>query len=77
MLGNAIELCEDLYHADYSGAPDDGSAWIEEDSYTFRISRGGSFDLGAGVCTSSSRFYEIPEEHQHYLGFRLARTANP
>ncbi len=77
MLGNAIELCEDLYHADYSGAPDDGSAWIEEDSYTFRISRGGSFDLGAGVCTSSNRFYEIPEEYQHYLGFRLARTANP
>lgn len=77
MLGNAIELCEDLYHADYCGAPEDGSAWIDEDGYTFRISRGGSFDLGAGVCTSSNRFCESPEEHQHYLGFRLARTTNP
>lgn len=74
MLGNAIELCEDLYHQNYEGAPADGSAWVLDTGFSFVVSRGGSFDLGAGVCTCFRRFYETPEERQHYLGFRLVRT---
>lgn len=74
MLGNAIELCEDSYHPGYDGAPADGSAWVESDEGSFVISRGGSFDLGEGACTSYRRFYEIAGERQHYLGFRLVRT---
>lgn len=74
MLGNAIELCEDLYHQNYEGAPADGSAWTDYGGYNTRISRGGSFDLGVAVCTCSERFVETPDARQHYLGFRLART---
>lgn len=73
MLGNAIELCEDLYHHNYEGAPTDGSPWVQG-SGSYRVSRGGSFDLGAGVCTPFSRFCEMENERQHYLGFRLVRT---
>jgi formylglycine-generating enzyme required for sulfatase activity len=75
MLGNALELCEDTYHPNYEGAPSDGSPWIQGNgSSSFQVSRGGSFDLGAGVCTPFARFYEIEQERQHYLGFRLVRT---
>lgn len=73
MLGNVLELCEDIYHPNYEGAPSDGSPWVQG-SGSFRVSRGGSFDLGAGVCTPVTRFYEIEQERQHYLGFRLVRT---
>jgi formylglycine-generating enzyme required for sulfatase activity len=73
MLGNALEMCEDQYHPGYTGAPSDGSAWVDGDPSDFRISRGGSFDLGESVCTCFRRFYETPGERQHYLGFRLVR----
>lgn len=74
MLGNALELCADLYHQSYEGAPADGSAWIEYGGFDARISRGGSFDLGEAVCTCAERFIETPDARQHYLGFRLVRT---
>jgi formylglycine-generating enzyme required for sulfatase activity len=31
MIGNVMEWCEDHAHADYNGAPSDGSAWIGGD----------------------------------------------
>ncbi len=44
MHGNVFEWCEDYYHSNYQGAPDDGSAWIDEDrTNTNRVMRGGSW----------------------------------
>ena len=45
MQGNAWEWVSDCNHKDYSGAPDDGSAWLEESGKEcrFGIIRGGSF----------------------------------
>ncbi|MEO0481981.1 MAG: SUMF1/EgtB/PvdO family nonheme iron enzyme, partial [Planctomycetota bacterium] len=42
MHGNVCEWCEDTWHQSYRGAPDDGSAWVDEVS-PYRVVRGGSF----------------------------------
>ena len=45
MQGNAWEWVEDCSHKDYYGAPNDGSAWLEDDGKAcrFGVIRGGSF----------------------------------
>ncbi len=40
MLGNVAEWCEDCWHANYVGAPTDGSAWLAGDCAR-RVLRGG------------------------------------
>ena len=40
--GNVWEWCEDLWHGNYNGAPQDGSAWTAGDSI-YRVLRGGSW----------------------------------
>jgi len=42
MAGNVREWVEDRYHADYTGAPSDGSAWVAGDEEK-RVVRGGGF----------------------------------
>lgn len=42
MHGNVWEWCEDVWHSNYSGAPNDGSAWIDCTS-PYRVLRGGSW----------------------------------
>lgn len=73
MNGNVWELCEDYYHDDYEGAPDDGSPWISGGTST-RVARGGSVGSSARRCRSAAR----DECHQslkyQFLGFRLVRT---
>jgi len=56
MHGNLAEWCEDVWHADYEGAPVDGSAWLEgEDQEPSRVTRGGWASGTEAVCTSSAR----------------------
>ncbi|MFH0344093.1 MAG: formylglycine-generating enzyme family protein [Chromatiales bacterium] len=45
MLGNVMEWTEDCWHADYVGAPTDGSAWREQQDgdCARRVIRGGSW----------------------------------
>ncbi|HLB70625.1 MAG TPA: SUMF1/EgtB/PvdO family nonheme iron enzyme [Candidatus Methanoperedens sp.] len=40
MHGNVWEWVQDVYHDNYDGAPDDGSAW--EGDGSFRVFRGGN-----------------------------------
>jgi formylglycine-generating enzyme required for sulfatase activity len=56
------ELCADKWHDSYENAPDDGSAWIENESDSKRVTRGGAAFLypwqGTGewvMMLSSSR----------------------
>jgi formylglycine-generating enzyme required for sulfatase activity len=72
MSGNVWEWCEDDWHGDYKGAPEDGSAWIEKGSRgEFRVLRGGSWLFDARFCRSAYRGYSGPTYRSNNLGFRL------
>ena len=55
MHGYLREWCLDTAHADYQGAPIDGSAWTEKGNPQRRIIRGGSWKDNAEKLTSSYR----------------------
>ncbi len=74
MHGNVLEWVEDDWHDDYESAPDDGSAWIEEQRGANRVFRGGSWGNPTGYCRSAFRYYFEPDHRYDNLGFRLARS---
>ncbi|MGI6683121.1 MAG: SUMF1/EgtB/PvdO family nonheme iron enzyme [Myxococcota bacterium] len=43
MTGNVLEWVEDDWHTSYTGAPNDGSAWVNSPRSNLRILRGGGF----------------------------------
>jgi formylglycine-generating enzyme required for sulfatase activity len=77
MFGNVPEWTQDTWHADYNGAPTDGSAWEGGDS-GYHTLRGGGWDLPAFFPHAALRG---PYGAIHRRGFRvaadrLAATAN-
>ena len=55
--GNVWEWVEDCYRSSFSGAPSDGSAWLEgEDSGCVRVVRGGSLSAPVNNSRSASRY---------------------
>ena len=73
MYGNVWEWVQDRDHANYEGAPNDGSAW-ESVGGRHHIVRGGSWDDPAKFCRSSSRPQYYPAEKSLRYGFRVACT---
>ncbi|MEW6235609.1 MAG: SUMF1/EgtB/PvdO family nonheme iron enzyme [Candidatus Omnitrophota bacterium] len=73
MSGNIWEWCEDDWHFDYNGAPNDGNAWISYPRNIIRVIRGGCWAGDASVCRSSIR-YNSPVDGNNDIGFRLARN---
>ena len=69
MSGNVWEWCEDWYHNNYEGAPDDGSAWDDNGSY--RVLRGGSWNSNPRYCRSASRSRNSPNGRNYHDGLRL------
>ncbi|MFM7888758.1 MAG: formylglycine-generating enzyme family protein, partial [Pseudanabaena sp.] len=47
MHGNVWEWCEDVWHENYNGAPNDGSAWLTGGEQNVRALRGGSWNFFA------------------------------
>jgi formylglycine-generating enzyme required for sulfatase activity len=83
MHGNVLEWCSDVWHDNYEGAPNDGSAWLnkkEEEKKKrrrpipnhYRVMRGGcSHDLMLH-CRSAVRHCESPSiSNSSLLGFRV------
>lgn len=77
MVGNVREWTEDCYHNSYSGAPTDGSAWIEDANCYDRVVRGGSWLIAPVFLRSASRYWFTTDYRLNYLGFRVARTLAP
>jgi sulfatase modifying factor 1 len=76
MLGNVWEWCEDQWHSNYEGAPDDGSAWCGEDTEgAYRVTRGGCWLSYARYCRSAYRIGWLPGFRRQDLGFRLVLAA--
>ena len=74
MHGNVCEWVEDVWHDDYKGAPEDGSAWIEDGNQSERVWRGGAWILNPWNLRSGNRIGTPAEYRYFYVGFRLART---
>jgi formylglycine-generating enzyme required for sulfatase activity len=70
MHGNVWEWCEDLYHGNYNGAPNDGTAWLKDTARLAICRRGGSWYSNDIDCCSANRdwFYSRGNE---YIGFRV------
>lgn len=63
MIGNLWEWVEDNWHADYHGAPDNGSVWLGGDAAR-RVTRGGSYAITAGECYTAFRDFARPPAFQ-------------
>jgi len=72
MSGNVYEWCEDDYHSSYTGAPTNGSAWVDSPRASNRMIRGGRWDYYAWYCRSAYRNSSTPGFRGSFIGFRLA-----
>jgi formylglycine-generating enzyme required for sulfatase activity len=72
MHGNVWEWCEDDWHGNYEGAPNDGSAWLESSrEETSKLLRGGSWYFTPRNCRSASRYYDRRGGRVNAVGFRV------
>jgi eukaryotic-like serine/threonine-protein kinase len=76
MLGNVWEWCEDVWHDSYAGAPDDGSAWLDDAAAgSGRVVRGGSWAFHARDCRCACRYRWPPGIRGGFSGFRFVLAA--
>jgi formylglycine-generating enzyme required for sulfatase activity len=73
MHGNVWEWCEDVWNANYNGAPKDGSAWLTGGD-SLRVLRGGSWSVYPIRLRSADRYRNGPTDRSLNVGFRLARA---
>jgi len=69
--GNVWEWCEDAWHPDYQGAPDDGSAWLAGGDQSFRVVRGGSWNTDPRYCRAARRRRSNPASEWSDVGVRV------
>jgi formylglycine-generating enzyme required for sulfatase activity len=74
MIGNVWEWTADCALADYSGAPNDGSAWVDSSSCTSRVARGGSWNVVPASLRSADRLLITEDSLYFNLGVRVARS---
>jgi formylglycine-generating enzyme required for sulfatase activity len=75
MAGNVWEWVADDYHSSYTGAPSNGSAWVDNPRASVRVGRGGSVGgSGAYFLRGSSRNFYDPSYDFDFLGARCCRS---
>jgi len=76
--GNVHEWVQDCSHDSYTGAPQNGSAWLDScpDSGR-RVLRGGSWFNYPRDLRAASRVRNVTGNRDVDLGFRVARTLTP
>ena len=72
--GNVAEWCQDTWHDNYQGAPNDGSSWFEDHDSKPRILRGGSWLHFPGSCRSAHRLKAQPQNLSDAFGLRIASS---
>ena len=72
MHGNVWEWCQDDWHDNYTGAPDNGDSW-GDGSGSYRVVRGGGWYYYADSCRSALRGYYYPGGSSNDVGLRLVR----
>jgi formylglycine-generating enzyme required for sulfatase activity len=77
MHGNVWEWCEDAWHDDYCGAPNDASAWCGQVDEGYRVQRGGSWRDRPELCRSAFRVGDIIVNSDHIVGLRICTNAGP
>ncbi len=77
MVGNVFAWVEDCVHGNYSGAPDDGSAWIEGGNCKGRVVRGGSWGIRSRLPPLRVPRGSSTDVRNYSLGFRIGRTLLP
>ncbi len=72
-VGNVFEWSADCYHADFKGAPVDGSAWLEANGgdCSLRSPRGGSWVSGPNWTRAAAQSRDPVDYRSFLLGFRL------
>jgi formylglycine-generating enzyme required for sulfatase activity len=79
MLGNVSEFCLDSWHANYQGAPSDGSAWVSTNPSgepIERVVRGGSWFSPSVDCRCAARWSIPPRSFSDASGFRVVMQTN-
>jgi formylglycine-generating enzyme required for sulfatase activity len=76
MLGNVFQWTEDCWHADYSGAPIDGSARTDGDC-SERELRGGSWFSTPAYVRANYRNHFAADYRTSSVGIRLVRDIGP
>ena len=75
VIGSVWEMCMDVMHPDYKGAPTDGSAWMTGapgDKEPGHPLRGGGSHSDHRRVRSASRHSYRQSHKSHYVGFRVS-----
>ncbi len=72
MSGNVWELCEDVWHEDYTGAPSGVRLKTGRRVTRRHAGRGGSWNLNSEFCRVAARSRTYHAYGNHFIGFRLA-----
>jgi formylglycine-generating enzyme required for sulfatase activity len=73
MAGGVAQWVADCWHKDYTGAPNDGSAW-DAANCRERVLRGGSWRNDANYLRAASRSRYDPSVRYLAHGLRVARS---
>ena len=78
MAGNVWEWTDDCWHANYKGAPIDGSAWMRNcGGLSGRVTRGGGWNNAAGSMRAAIRLSYASGYRDNDLGFRCSMRVKP